>query len=271
MTEAEYILGTDPDESERLRFQHVAWLQQAYALWSRAGIRAGDAVLDLGCGPGTTSFELARLVGPRGRVVARDESPRFLEVLAAERDRLGLSWVEPSLGRVEDLDLDGANLDAAYARWLLCWLPDPLGALRRIAAAVRPGGVLVFQDYLDWAAMKLLPPGPAHDRAIQACMQSWREGGGDIDVGERFPELARDGGLVLEHLQPVARAGDTGSLEWRWTVGFLRSYLPKLVERGTLRPDELEAFRAEMDAREEEGTSWVHAPTVVDVVLRKPS
>lgn len=267
--EPEYILGTEREELERLRIQHRAWIEQGYALFERAGLRAGHTVLDLGCGPGFTSFELARVVGPEGRVIARDESRPFLEFLSAEAARLGLDRIETSLGTVETLALAQASLDAAYARWLLCWLPDPDGVVALVARALRPDGVLVLQEYLDWAAMKLLPRSRIFDRAVKACVQSWREGGGQIDVGERAVELAAAAGLHVESLRPVARLGRVGSLEWHWIGGFFGNYLPKLVARGLFSSSELEAFRSEWCERSAEGTSYVYTPTMVDAVLRK--
>jgi SAM-dependent methyltransferase len=267
--EREYILGTDREELDRLRFQHQAWLKQAYALWRRAGLRGGDVVLDLGCGPGYTSFELARIVGPEGRVIARDISRRFVDFVAAEGERLGFANVEPSLGPVEELELPVGSLDAAYARWLLCWLPDPTPALACAGRSLRPGGVVVLQDYLDWGAMKLLPSSDVFDRSVAACMRSWAEGGSDIDVGARLPELAATCDLRVAHFEPVARVGRVGSLEWRWLGGFFTSYLPRLVERGLLTRDELEAHRSEWDARTADGRSRILAPTMVDVVLEK--
>jgi ubiquinone/menaquinone biosynthesis C-methylase UbiE len=100
----EYILGTDRAELDRLRGQHAAWTSQAYELFERAGLRAGERVLDLGCGPGFTSLELARAVGPAGRVIAVDKSERFLAHLAAERERHALPQVEPRLAALEELD-----------------------------------------------------------------------------------------------------------------------------------------------------------------------
>ena len=238
----EYILGTDPEELERLRFQHHAWIQQGYALFERARLRQGQHVLDLGCGPGFTTLELATVVGRTGRVIACDQSERFLATLRRECARLGCGQVEPRLGPVEELALPDASLDAAYARWLFCWLPDPGAVLECVARALKPGGVLLLQEYVDWGAMKLLPHGPAFARAVEACLASWKAGGATIDFAAEVPALAPRAGLVLEDFRPVARLGRVGSLEWRWLDGFFRIYLPKVVERGLLTQRELEAW-----------------------------
>jgi SAM-dependent methyltransferase len=267
--EREYILGTDRAELERLEFQHQVWVEQLYALCTRAGLRAGQSVLDLGCGPGFTARELARIVGRFGRVIACDESARFLEFLRAESERQALPQIEVRLGRVEALELADGSLDAVYARWLFCWLPDPGATLARVARMLRPGGMLLVQDYLDWGAMKLLPRSPAFERGVQACLKSWRVGGSAIDVQEVLPGLARGSGLRVESFRTRARVGAVGSLEWRWIEQFFESYLPKLVERGQLLPAELEAWRADWRERAQSDESWCLAPTMADLVLRR--
>src|SRR5262245_16447147 len=265
----EYILGTDAEELDRLRFQHQVWVKEAYELFERAGFGAGASVLDLGCGPGFTTLELAHVVGPHGRVIARDLSARFLATLERECARLGLAQVETSIGPVEELALADGSLDAAYARWLFCWLADPEPALERVTRALRPGGRLLLQEYLDWGAMRLLPPGPAFARAVEACLASWKAGGATIDFAAEMPALAPRFGLELEHFRPRARLGRVGSLEWRWLDGFFRIYLPKVVERGLLGARELEAWRFEWEERAAAGDNWVATPTVADVVLRR--
>ena len=267
----EYILGTDRDELERLRFQHQAWVKEFYELAETAGLGAGQCVLDLGCGPGWPSFELAHVVGPRGCVIARDQSERFLAVVRHESARLGLRQVEASHGPVEGIALADGSLDAAYARWLFCWLPDPLLVLRQVARALRPGGVLLLQEYLDWGAMQLLPHCPAFARGVEACLASWKAGGATISFAAEVPMLAPQAGLVIERLRPRARLGRVGSLEWRWLDQFFRAYLPKVVERGLLAPHELEAWLEEWEGRTREGASFVATPTMADVILRKPA
>lgn len=265
----EYILGTEAEELERLGFQHHVWVRAAHELFERGGLRAGDRVLDLGCGPGFTTLELARTVGPTGHVLARDQSARFLAHLRRECVRLRLAQVETSLGPVEELELPAGALDAAYARWLFCWLADPGAVLGRVAAALRPGGVLLLQEYVDWGAMQLFPHGPAFARAVAACLGSWKDGGATIDFAAHVPALAPGAGLTLEHFRPRARLGRVGSPEWRWLDQFFRLYLPKVVERGLLTAPEHAAWLREWDARAAEGASWVATPTVADVVLRK--
>ena len=173
MEAKDYVLGTNAAELERLEFQHRVWLEQAHALWRGAGLRTGQVVLDLGCGPGFTSMELAKVVGSAGRVIARDQSAAFVDFLANESARRGLPQIEPSCGTVESLALPASSLDAVYSRWLFCWLADPGAVLEHVAAFVRPGGVLVLQEYLDWAAMKIVPR-DATMLSLQACSTTAR-------------------------------------------------------------------------------------------------
>jgi ubiquinone/menaquinone biosynthesis C-methylase UbiE len=269
MVEKEYVLGTDVAELRRLHFQHVVWTGQGYALWQRAGLRAGQTVLDLGCGPGFTSYELAQMVGASGKVIARDQSAGFIEYVAAERTRRGLAQIEPSLGPVETLDIPDGSLDAVYARWLFCWLVDPGAVLERVARAVKPGGVVILQEYLDWAAMKLVPRDAAFDRIVAACMQSWPLARANIDVAELIPAFARRSELEVESFQPIARIGRVGSLEWRWLSTFFENYLPKLVASRLLTEREMQDGLATLAARGADDARFCVGPTMSDIVLRK--
>src|ERR1700722_7282652 len=115
--EQDYVLGTNDEEVSRLGLQHRAWLPCTSAAWHDAGICAGQTGLEIGCGPGYATLDLAELVGSSGRVVAVDKSDRFLSTLDRERCRRGLDNIV-----THNVDFDGGELppvtaDAAWCRW----------------------------------------------------------------------------------------------------------------------------------------------------------
>ncbi len=270
MAEEPYLFGTEDAEITRLRGQHLAWVNEMRALVGRARFGTGDTLLDMGSGPGFTTIELAAVVGPTGRVIARDESERFIDLVGRESRQRELTWVEPSLGKMEALSLPPESLDGAYSRWLLSWVPDAGAIVERVARCLRPGGVLALQEYLDWHAMKMIPESEPVARALEACRWSWPASGATIDIGEAIPDLAARAGLTLEHMRPIARMGRPGSPEWAWIGGFLEIYLPKLVSRGLYEAEDLAAFTREWAARTDEARSWLLAPIMCDAILRKP-
>lgn len=118
-----------------------AWLAEATAaMLDRAGVAAAQRVLDVAAGAGDQTLDIARRVGPSGRVLATDLSPAILEFAKANARRAGLANVETKEADAEALGLDGAGFDAAVSRLGLMFCPDPLGALQGIHRALKPGG-----------------------------------------------------------------------------------------------------------------------------------
>ncbi|HWV95082.1 MAG TPA: hypothetical protein VNZ24_12220, partial [Vicinamibacterales bacterium] len=66
----DYFIGVNDAEVDRLRSQHEAWRPETDLLWHEAGFASCRSILDLGCGPGFTSMDLARVVGPTGEICA---------------------------------------------------------------------------------------------------------------------------------------------------------------------------------------------------------
>src|SRR5262245_42270326 len=201
----DYLLGSDAGELERLGLQHALWAKQAAALWDRAGFGEGQALLDLGCGPGFATVELARLVGRRGRVLAVDSSESSLARLRERAHAERLDNIEIRHLDVHELPLDPHSLDGAYARWVLCFLRDPERVVRRVADALRPQGTFAVSDYFNYRAFTFAPRGPALDRVVAAVQESWRRTGGDLDIQERVPAMMDRCGLEVREILPVTR------------------------------------------------------------------
>ena len=164
MSEQDYVLGTEDDEVARLGLQHRVWRPRMLDAWARAGINEGQTVIDVGCGPGYASVDLAEIVGPAGKVVAVERSQRFLQSLAARVERHRLSNVEAIEADVTGDGFGEAFADAAWCRWVLSFLPEPQRAIANISRALKPGGMAVFHEYADYGAWQMMPPNPEVDR-----------------------------------------------------------------------------------------------------------
>lgn len=265
-----YVLGTDADEAARLGLQHRLWAAQAHWVWERCGIQPGHTVVDLGCGPGHATMDLAQLVGSSGRVLALDESPFFLKLLNDDAKARKLSNITRILGNAEESatlmgDFRG-HVDAVYARWLLCFVPEPEKVIAAVASLLKPGGRIIVQDYFNYEAMTLAPRRPIFTKVVQAVAASWRARGGDPDIVARLPEIFRQNGLKVEHMESRERVARPGQSLWHWPETFFRNYVPKLVASGFLSVDDMAAFKEEWARASADSNSFLLTPTVFDVV-----
>jgi SAM-dependent methyltransferase len=111
----------------------------------RPDLLPGQRVVDLGCGLGRTTLDLAARVGPGGEVVGVDISA---EMLARGRERAaGLGNVEFVHADVQVHDLGEARFEAAYSRFGVMFFADPVAAFANVRRALRPGGALSFVSW----------------------------------------------------------------------------------------------------------------------------
>lgn len=132
--------------------QHAAlihhWLQDATkTMLDDAHIEPGAQVLDIAAGAGDQTMDIAHRIGPTGRVLATDVSPRILALAQQNADAAGLLQVSTQVADAQTLGLAGSQFDAAVCRLGLMFCHSPLAALTEIRAALKPQGrfsALVF-------------------------------------------------------------------------------------------------------------------------------
>jgi ubiquinone/menaquinone biosynthesis C-methylase UbiE len=105
--------------------------------------RPGERVLDVGCGFGDTAQRIAGLVGADGRVLGVDASPRFIESARQEAEDAGVSNVRFAVADVETASFE-ERFDLAFSRMGTMFFANPVGAMRNVRQALRPGGRLVI-------------------------------------------------------------------------------------------------------------------------------
>jgi SAM-dependent methyltransferase len=120
----------------------------------RAAVAPGDRVLDVGCGCGGTSLDLARRVGPEGEVVGVDVSAPMLESAQARAAHAGLAQLRFENADAQTHRFPAGGFDLLFSRFGVMFFADPVGAFRNLRRALRPRGRFTF---LVWRALRENP------------------------------------------------------------------------------------------------------------------
>ena len=209
----EYALATGAGAVHRLEVLDSVYGAGTRALLQRAGLKTGMRIADCGCGVGMVSRLLAVMVGRKGSVVGIDNSPEQVEQarLQAEADQLNnLTFVAAD---ATSTGLPRASFDMVYCRFLLLHLPDPVAALREMAALLKPAGTLVCEDGDLSAAGSM--PFSALNAFAELFGQLGAVRGVDYSISRRLYHLVIQEGLknVNVHIhQPAIASGKQKAL-----------------------------------------------------------
>jgi ubiquinone/menaquinone biosynthesis C-methylase UbiE len=147
-TNAEAIAAWDGPLFERfVRFQHIVTAglanhgDEALRLHPP---RPGERVLDIGCGFGDTTQQIAALVGPEGEAVGVDAAPRFIEAASADAARNQVANARFAVADVERQLPVEQRFDRAFSRFGTMFFANPVAALRNVHAALVPGAELTM-------------------------------------------------------------------------------------------------------------------------------
>jgi ubiquinone/menaquinone biosynthesis C-methylase UbiE len=154
-------------------------------------LRPGLDLLDVGCGPGTITVDLAARVAP-GRVVGMDRSP---EVIAEAASGFGSDRLSFVVGDVYALDAADDSFDVVHAHQVLQHVSDPVAALVEMRRVCRPDGVVAVRES-DYAAFTWDPADPALDRWLAVYRAVARGNDADPDAGRRLKRWALDAGFA---------------------------------------------------------------------------
>ena len=223
-------------------------------------LRAGLDVLDVGCGPGTITADLAERVAP-GRVIGIDRSAEVIERAAAQQQGDGLEFRAADL---MDLPFDTNSFDVVHAHQVLQHVPDPIAALVEMRRVCRPGGIVAARDS-DYGAFTWAPEDPQMDRWSDLYRAMARRNGGEPDAGRRL--------LGWVHAAGFTRVEPSGSVwcfatpterEWwggMWADRMTGSAIAaQLQEAGLSSPEELADIAAAFRTWSAHPDGWFLVP-----------
>ena len=221
-------------------------------------LRAGQRLLDVGCGPGTITTDLARAVAP-GEVVGIDASAAVIDEARASSPPTGVR-VRFEVGDVYATGFEDASFDVVHAHQVLQHLTDPVAALTELRRVLRPGGTLAVRDS-DYGAFTWSPASPSLARWNELYHQVTARNGADADAGRSLLAWVRAAGFeeivaassTWTFADPEARAWWCGLWADRIVAS---SFATQAVTYGLSTPEELELLAAGFRSWAEEEDGW---------------
>jgi SAM-dependent methyltransferase len=218
-------------------------------------LRPGVDLLDVGCGPGTITVDLAQRVAP-GRVVGIDAAADAIDAARGAAPEGGVT-VELAVGDVYALDHDDASFDVVHAHQVLQHLGEPVRALREMRRVCRPDGVVAARDSV-YRSFSWYPRVVGLDRWLDVYCAVAEANGGEPDAGSHLRAWCLEAGF--SSVEASATAWSFASDEERaWWGGLWADRITKTaladraVELGV-------ATRVELDDLAEAWRSWAAEP-----------
>ncbi|MDO5678466.1 MAG: methyltransferase domain-containing protein [Propionibacteriaceae bacterium] len=224
-------------------------------------LRPGMSVLDVGCGPGSITLDLAAAVAGEGaRVVGVENTSAPLELARRNAAQRGDTLVEWELADAYGLPFEDGTFDVAHAHQVLQHLADPVAALREMARVTRPGGLVAARD-ADYGGMIWYPPLPGLTRWLDVYRQTARANNGEPDAARHMLAWAHAAGLTDVQVSTSTwhYSGDEGRAFWggQWQKRALESaFATQSVEAGVATPDELPGIAEAWREWSEDPDAW---------------
>jgi ubiquinone/menaquinone biosynthesis C-methylase UbiE len=222
-------------------------------------LRSGLDVLDVGCGPGTITLDLAARCAP-GRALGLDPSADVIAQATASAAEAGATGVTFAVGDVYALDLPDDSFDVVHAHQVVQHVDDPVRALREMRRVCRPGGTVAVRDS-DYAGFTWWPALPELDRWLAVYREVARSNHAEPDAGRRLLAWAHQAGFTDVEASAstwcFATPADRAWWGGLWADRVVGSALAtQALERGLATEAELEGIAAGWRRWAEDPDAW---------------
>ncbi|MGC4110837.1 MAG: methyltransferase domain-containing protein [Nocardioides sp.] len=266
MDDHHYLIRGGIEGRERLRVLGRVMRPSTLPLLERAGVAAGMRCLDVGCGGGDVTLDLASLVGLTGRAVGIDVDQTKVRLARAEAEQVAVTNVEFRVGDLTE-GLGEEEYDVVYARFVLTHLADPAGAITEMHRVLRPGGRVVLED-IDFGGCFCEPPSADFERYREIYEESARANGGDPRIALRLPALvvAAGFGRVQPHVVQHAALEGESKVMPALTLENIRS---TALHHTVATDEEIDRLVDVLYALAREPTTYLSNPRMVQVIGEK--
>ena len=214
------------------------------AAYLLSAIRSDMRILDVGCGPGTITMDLAAMV-PLGEVIGLDPEPTVLDKARTDAAARGLQNVQFEVGNVHNLSHSDNTFDVVHGHQILQHAGQPVEALKEMCRVLKPNGILACRE-TDFSVNSWFPESVGLEHFQDVYMRVARSNGGDPTAGRKIHAWAREAGFGREQITCTASTWCFSTAEERvywggmWADRLLHSALVKqAIEGGHATQDDL--------------------------------
>lgn len=263
----QYVIRGGVEGRERLRILGRVMQESTGILLDRLNLTEGMSCLDVGCGGGDVTRELARRVAPGGKAVGIDIDETKLSIARQESAEQGLTNIEFRLDDAREIST-APEYDLVYSRFLLTHLQDPVTAVRLFLKQLRPTGFLVLED-IDFSGSFAYPESPAFRKFFDLYNSVVRHRGGDPNMGQRLPGILQDCGLQDLNVSVVQPTGLQGEVKLLNGLT-MENIADAVLEDDLATPEEIDEIVKELNDYAADPRTLTGVPRVVQVWGRLP-
>ncbi|MBC1241048.1 methyltransferase domain-containing protein [Nostoc sp. 2RC] len=197
-----YVISGGQKGKDRLKILADVVQQSTYNLLKNVGISEGMQSLDVGCGGGDVTIEIAKLIGASGKVLGIDMDSSIIQLVQEEFKQF--TNIEFRVLNAFDIQ-EQSQYDLAYSRFLLAHLTNPGLVTTKMYHALKPGGVAIVEE-TDFSGYYCYPESQAFTRYLELHRQVIDRRGGNVDLGAKVPKIMRDSGFKnvrVNLVQPI--------------------------------------------------------------------
>jgi len=261
-----YVIRGGREGYERLKVLAESRRSSTLELFELVAFPPGARCVDLGCGGGEVTFDLAQLTGPTGFVVGVDMDEVKLELARAAAKERGIENVEFRHANVGEWN-EPDSYDVVYSRFLLQHLTMPVDLLERMWAAVRPGGSIVVED-ADFDGLFCDPPNDGFAFYRRSYQLVLARRGGDPGTPRKLYRHFLEAGIREPRLRLVQGVGTAGASK-TLPLLTLEAIADVIVDEGVASADEVREALESLAAFTDDPETLVGDPRIFQVWCRR--
>jgi len=264
-----YMLGIGTTGAKALAIQQGYLKKNSCNQLTKAGLKPGMKVYDIGCGSGEMTAYLAQQVGENGLVYAVDESEEQLTLTKKRIEALKLTnvrYIQADIQTYQDWDLKQA--DIVYARLLLMHLPHPKNALKNMYNLLKSGGILSLQE-TTWSTVHCSLSCKALEKYRDAVIALGKMRGADYNLGAKLPQVCQelDFKIVYANEEETTVKINVGKALIIARIPELRS---RLIEAKTTTAEDFDSWMQIIsELPEENDKAYINVANMMHILVEK--